>query len=176
MRGTFTCPVCVLDCIVLLMQCPSPHSSIVPDCDYSEADAGLLPSVGLCGWTTPPPLTHTGMPPHSTTVSSLPVSMYLPLTIEYLSQGQLQCLLWEPPAERLLTKRSHDYQRCEIMKYKILRNIYKFFSPQMVFSGLISAPVYVIYLIVGVWFLFQVLLEIPLVLCTRHKAYQSVSL
>ena len=46
----------------------------------------------------------------------------------------------------------------------------------MVFSGLISAPVYVIYLIVGVWFLFQVLLEIPLVLCTRHKAYQSVSL
>ncbi len=46
----------------------------------------------------------------------------------------------------------------------------------MVFSGLISAPVYVIYLIVGVWFLIQVLLEIPLLLCTRHKAYQSVSL
>ncbi|XP_064405982.1 receptor for retinol uptake stra6-like [Halichondria panicea] len=43
----------------------------------------------------------------------------------------------------------------------------------MVFSGLISAPVYVIYLIVGVWFLFQALLELPLVLCTRHKAYQS---
>ncbi len=62
------------------------------------------------------------------------------------------------------------------MKYEILRNIYKFFSPQMVFSGLISAPVYVIYLIVGVWFLIRVLLEIPLLLCTRHKAYQSVSL
>ena len=99
MRGTFTCPVCVLDCIVLLMQCPSPHSSIVPDCDYSEADAGLLPSVGLCGWTTPPPLTHTGMPPHSTTVSSLPVSMYriagyfdvfvvCAIDHECLSQGQ----------------------------------------------------------------------------------------
>ena len=46
----------------------------------------------------------------------------------------------------------------------------------MVLSGFISAPVYVIYLIVGVWFLFQALLELPLVLCTRHKAYQSVSL
>ncbi len=60
------------------------------------------------------------------------------------------------------------------MRTYLCHTLYTNLMLQMVFSVVISAPVYLIYLILGLWFLFQALLELPLVLCTKHKAYKSV--
>ena len=46
----------------------------------------------------------------------------------------------------------------------------------MIMSVAVSAPVYINYLVTTGWFFFHASLEAPLVLCTRQKCYQNVSL